>query len=204
MIPALEKNDGVLFMADTVEELAEKIGVPADKLAETIATYNHAAETGMDWDCYKPADWMVPMNEAPLLCGKGLSGYRRRLRRRGDRRTYAGQGSGWRNGRRPVCGGRSGIRTVPQYGGNQEADSQRYVLCGVQRLCGGHLCRRALLTIGIFTPVQGLLYRGFSIVCGNCRRKHTNLAPWHRLHWKRSKFGCEEANNNARLHEYGL
>lgn len=60
MIPALEKNDGVLFMADTVEELAEKIGVPADKLAETIATYNHAAETGMDWDCYKPATGWCP------------------------------------------------------------------------------------------------------------------------------------------------
>ena len=74
MIPALEKNDGVLFMADTVEELAEKIGVPADKLAETIATYNHAAETGMDWDCYKPADWMVPMNEAPYYAVKASLG----------------------------------------------------------------------------------------------------------------------------------
>ncbi len=74
MLPALEKNDGVLFMADTVEELAEKIGVPAKKLAETIATYNHAAETGMDWDCYKPADWMVPMNEAPYYAVKASLG----------------------------------------------------------------------------------------------------------------------------------
>ena len=58
----------------TQEKLAEKIGVPADKLAETIATYNHAAETGMDWDCYKPADWMVPMNEAPYYAVKASLG----------------------------------------------------------------------------------------------------------------------------------
>ena len=37
MLPALEKNDGVLFMADTVEELAEKIGVPPQKLKETFS-----------------------------------------------------------------------------------------------------------------------------------------------------------------------
>ena len=42
ILPALEKNDGVLFMANTVAELAEKIGVPAEKLEETIAvSYTH-------------------------------------------------------------------------------------------------------------------------------------------------------------------
>ena len=70
MLPALEKHDGVLFMADTVEKLAEQIGVPAEKLRETIETYNHAAETGMDWDCYKPAEWLTPMNEAPYYAVK--------------------------------------------------------------------------------------------------------------------------------------
>lgn len=74
MLPALEKNDGVLFMADTVEELAEKIGVPPQKLKETIDTYNHAAETGMDWDCYKPAQWLTPMNEAPFYAVKASLG----------------------------------------------------------------------------------------------------------------------------------
>lgn len=74
MLPALEKNDGVLFMADTVEELAEKIGVPPQKLKETIDIYNHAAETGMDWDCYKPAQWLTPMNEAPFYAVKASLG----------------------------------------------------------------------------------------------------------------------------------
>ena len=74
MLPALEKNDGVLFMADTVEELAEKIGVPPQKLKETIDIYNHAAETGMDWDCYKPAQWLAPMNEAPFYAVKASLG----------------------------------------------------------------------------------------------------------------------------------
>lgn len=74
MIPALEKQDGVLFVADTLDALAEKIGVPADHLKETVATYNHAAETGMDWDCFKPADWLTPIHEAPYYAVKATLG----------------------------------------------------------------------------------------------------------------------------------
>ena len=61
-VTALEKQDGVLFTADTLDALAEKIGVPTDHLKETVATYNHAVETGMDWDCFKPADWLTPIH----------------------------------------------------------------------------------------------------------------------------------------------
>ena len=74
MIPALEKQDGVLFAADTLDALAEKIGVPTDHLKETVATYNHAAETGMDWDCFKPADWLTPIDEAPYYAVKATLG----------------------------------------------------------------------------------------------------------------------------------
>lgn len=74
IVPALEKNDGVLFSANTLEELAEKIGIPADRLAETVAAYNHAAETGMDWDCYKPAQWLTPISEAPYYAVKASLG----------------------------------------------------------------------------------------------------------------------------------
>ena len=61
-------------MADTLDALAEKIGVPADHLKETVATYNHAAETGMDWDCFKPADWLTPIHEAPYYAVKATLG----------------------------------------------------------------------------------------------------------------------------------
>lgn len=71
---AMEVQDGVLFAADTVEELAEKIGVPAEALEKTIADYNTSAETGMDWDCFKPAQWLEPMNEAPYYAVKASLG----------------------------------------------------------------------------------------------------------------------------------
>lgn len=74
MEPALAAQDGVLFSADTVEELAGKIGVPVENLVRTIRDYNTAAETGMDWDCFKPADWLTPMNEAPYYAVKASLG----------------------------------------------------------------------------------------------------------------------------------
>lgn len=74
IVPALEKNDGVLFSASTVEELAEQIGVDAGNLRQTIDEYNTACETGMDWDCYKPSDWLAPMNEAPYYAVKASLG----------------------------------------------------------------------------------------------------------------------------------
>ena len=72
--PALENGGDTLFVADTIEELAEKIGVDAENLKETIRDYNIAAETGMDWDCYKPAEWLAPMNEAPYYAVKASLG----------------------------------------------------------------------------------------------------------------------------------
>ena len=70
MEPALEACDGVVFRADTVADLAAAIGVDAEALQQTIADYNAACETGMDWDCYKPAEWLVPLNEAPYYAVK--------------------------------------------------------------------------------------------------------------------------------------
>ena len=74
MLPALEKQDGVLFRADTIEELAAAIEVDPAALKETIDSYNEACETGMDWDCYKPAEWLTPMNEAPYYAVKASLG----------------------------------------------------------------------------------------------------------------------------------
>lgn len=39
---------GDAFYADTLEELAEKIGMPADALVQTVEEYNQAVETGQD------------------------------------------------------------------------------------------------------------------------------------------------------------
>lgn len=37
---------GIMFQADTIEELAEKLGYPPEKLAETLAKYNDAIDAG--------------------------------------------------------------------------------------------------------------------------------------------------------------
>ncbi len=74
MEPALAANDGVVFAADSLEELAVKLGTDPAALCETVAQYNKACEEGMDWDCYKPAQWLEPINEGPYYAVKASMG----------------------------------------------------------------------------------------------------------------------------------
>ena len=41
-------GDHVMYKADSIEELAEKIGVPAENLVKTVETYNAAVDAGVD------------------------------------------------------------------------------------------------------------------------------------------------------------
>lgn len=54
-----------LIIADTIEELAEGMGVPADALAETIKKYNEACKAGKDEDFFKPAQHLKALETAP-------------------------------------------------------------------------------------------------------------------------------------------
>lgn len=74
MDPALEKKDGVIFRADTVEELAQQMGLDPQALRETVDTYNRNCAEGMDWDCFKPSEWLQPMNKAPFYGVKASLG----------------------------------------------------------------------------------------------------------------------------------
>ena len=68
-IPAeLEERvaDGEVFQADTLEELAELIGVPADNLAAAVEGYNGMAEKGEDTQFGVVADWLSPVQQAPF------------------------------------------------------------------------------------------------------------------------------------------
>jgi len=63
--------------ADTIEELAEKMMVPADSLHATVTRYNELARLGKDFDFGKRADRLTTIDHPPYFAGKdkGLNGY---------------------------------------------------------------------------------------------------------------------------------
>lgn len=73
-ILADEKFSEVVFQADTIEELAEKIGVDPATLAETVANYNHYCETGVDEEWGKPAQYLWACDKAPFYAMRVSSG----------------------------------------------------------------------------------------------------------------------------------
>jgi len=66
---------GNLFRADTLDELAGQIGVPADKLKESVDRYNSMFAKGEDTDFSVPAQFLseiktAPFYSAPSVCSK--------------------------------------------------------------------------------------------------------------------------------------
>ena len=69
----LEKNiaDGkVAWRADTLEELADKIGVPRDVFLATVARYNEIVHSGVDTDYGKRHELLTPINKPPYYATK--------------------------------------------------------------------------------------------------------------------------------------
>lgn len=66
------KGDRYTFKADTLEELADKIGVNKKNFLETVKKYNKGCEKGADQDFFKRNDALVPINRPPYyaLLGK--------------------------------------------------------------------------------------------------------------------------------------
>lgn len=67
--------EGWAVSADTIEELAVAIDVPADELAKTVAQWNEFVERGEDMAFYRPADTLVPISTPPyyaMLCVPAL------------------------------------------------------------------------------------------------------------------------------------
>lgn len=62
--------DDVYFKADTLEELAQKIGVPADTFADTVARYNELCATGYDEDFHKNRQFLYPIETPPFYASK--------------------------------------------------------------------------------------------------------------------------------------
>lgn len=55
-----------VFRADTIEELAEKVGMDPTILSANVARYNELCAKGCDDDFAKPADHMIPIDKAPF------------------------------------------------------------------------------------------------------------------------------------------
>lgn len=64
---------GYVFKADTIEALAEQIGVDPAALSETVSTYNGYCEAGEDAEFGKPASDLVKIGEGPYYAIKMAS-----------------------------------------------------------------------------------------------------------------------------------
>ena len=56
---------GLVFQCDTVEELAEKLGLPVEQAVASVARYNELAAAGYDEDFGKPAKDLFALNNPP-------------------------------------------------------------------------------------------------------------------------------------------
>ncbi|MCC8066536.1 MAG: FAD-binding protein [Clostridiales bacterium] len=69
---AVEDPQGVFtylidsYCCDTLEELAENLGIPYDALQASVDRYNELCESGEDVDFGKPAKYMHPIKTAPF------------------------------------------------------------------------------------------------------------------------------------------
>lgn len=63
-------QNGNCFKADTIEELAGMIGVPADVMKASIDRYNDLVTAGDDCDFHKPGEFLYPVVEAPFYAAK--------------------------------------------------------------------------------------------------------------------------------------
>lgn len=69
-----ENLSKVVFKADTIEELAEKIGVDPDTLKKTCEDYTSYANSGTDEEWGKAADYLWPVDTAPFYAFRVSSG----------------------------------------------------------------------------------------------------------------------------------
>ncbi len=67
----LEQNikDGLAFQANSWEELAAKMNVPAEALRKTVARYNELVKKGVDEDYGKRKELLFPIEKPPFYAG---------------------------------------------------------------------------------------------------------------------------------------
>jgi fumarate reductase flavoprotein subunit len=63
-----------VVIGDTIEELADKLGMDRKTLVATVKRYNELCAKGHDDDYYKPAKYMLPVEKAPFYAFKNSLG----------------------------------------------------------------------------------------------------------------------------------
>ncbi len=66
--------DGTIIKADTLEELATKIGVDPVTLKDTVDRYNEMCEKGEDTDYFKPVYYLHPIKTPPFYTAVEMGG----------------------------------------------------------------------------------------------------------------------------------
>ena len=59
-------GNGGIYCADTLEELAEKLGIPADTFIASVERYNELCESGSDPDFGKESRYLAPIVQPPF------------------------------------------------------------------------------------------------------------------------------------------
>lgn len=67
---ALQADDGSVFKADTLEELAELTGIDPEALTASVERYNQLVDAGEDQDFHKQADFLFPVVKPPFYAAK--------------------------------------------------------------------------------------------------------------------------------------
>jgi len=70
---AQENDTQDFFVADTIEELADKAGINVDNLVETVEDYNDYCDS-VDEEFFKDRRYLRPIVKAPFYCAKVRSG----------------------------------------------------------------------------------------------------------------------------------
>lgn len=66
-------KDGKVVKAETLDELAAKMNVPADALKKTVERYNELVKAGKDSDFGKRKELLTPIVKAPFYAGRLVS-----------------------------------------------------------------------------------------------------------------------------------
>jgi fumarate reductase flavoprotein subunit len=65
---SIASNNPDVVVADSIEELAEKLGIDPEALVDTVDEYNDMCD-GADTQFYKPRKFMKPIRKAPFYAG---------------------------------------------------------------------------------------------------------------------------------------